>query len=250
MMLQCQPLIGEEEKEALNHYMDSGGFLTEYRQTEAFEKELAEFLNVPYVSCVTSGTVALYVALLAVGIGHGDEVLVPNYTMIASANAVRMTGASVKLIEVNPRTLCMDLDKLQISRKTRAIMFVDINGRGNEIDTLSNICEKNNLSLIEDACQAFGSQYKGKPLGSFGRFGCFSLSFHKIITTGEGGLVVSHTKKDYELIEKLKNYGRLEGGADYHESLGYNFLYTDLQAVVGRVQLKSIASRMKKKRDM
>ena len=202
MIPQCEPLIGKAEQKAVNDYMKSGGFLTEHKQTEKFEKQLAKFLGVRYVSLVTSGTAALTLALMACGVeGH---VLVPDTTMIATANAVRLAGLEPILVDVNADgCMRMDMAYKKVGLCTNIMLYVDFNGHG-EISDVKRFCKKHKLILIEDACQSFGSKYNGKYLGTFGRFGCFSLSFHKIITTGQGGFVVSHNRKDYETIERLK----------------------------------------------
>ena len=250
MIPQSEPLIGQAEKQALAEYMESGGYLTEYKKTEEFEKMLAEFLGVKYVSLVPNGTIALYLALLASGVGEGDEVIVPDLTMIATANAVTMTGAVPELTDIEPEKWCMDMSKVSFGGRTKALIYVDFNGRSGDMEAVQRFCDKKGLVLIEDACQALGSQHNGKYLGTFGRFGCFSLGFHKIITTGQGGFVVTHSDKDHEIIERLKDFGRLKGGNDIHTHMGFNFKFTDLQAVVGIEQLKTIEKRIAKKKQI
>jgi len=177
-----------------------------------------------------------------------DEVIVPDYTFIASANAVKMTGAKVRLVDIEEENFCLDLEKVVATSRTKAMVYVDLNGRSGNMKRVRDFCKNYDIVLIEDACQALGSKYQGKYLGTFGDFGCFSLNFWKIITTGEGGFVVTHNQEDYEKIERLKNFGRLTGGADVYEEMGFNFKFTDLQAVVGIEQLKTIKKRMIKKR--
>lgn len=244
-----EPLIGEAEVRALTAYMRSGGFLTEHTRTKEFEEQLAKFLKVPYVSCVPNGTAALYLSLLAAGVGPGDEVLVPDLTMIATPNAVKMVGATPIFVDIDDEH-CLDLSEAEVSVKTKAMIYVDLNGRSGNMNKVRKFCRTYNLALIEDACQALGSEWEGQYLGTFGRFGCFSLGFHKIITTGQGGFIVTHTKEDYEAIERLKDFGRVQGGNDIHDYVGYNFKFTDLQAVIGIEQLKTIKQRMAKKRKL
>lgn len=251
MILQCEPLIGEAEKKAVAKYMESGGFLTEYVQTEKFERDIAHFLGVPYVSLVPSGSVAIMLALLASGIKPGDEVLVPDYTMVATIGAVRMIGAIPVLVDIRPESLCMDVSKAKVTPNTKALIYVEINGRAGDLQSVINFCEKNNLFLIEDSCQAFGSKYDNDDyLGTYGRFGCFSLSFHKLITTGQGGIIVSHIRKDYETIERWKDHGSIGEWMDRHDYFGFNFCFTDLQSVVGIEQLKTVKERQEKKRQI
>lgn len=255
MIPQCEPLITDKERKALNAYMKIGGYLTEYKKTEEFEEMLADFLGIKYVSVVTSGTAALFLALKASGVGCGDKVLIPDYTMIATATAVSMCGAEPVLVDVSMPSFCMDIQRewkkppCMIS-DVKALVHVEIDGSDDNLEQSIAFCKKYKIPLIEDSCQAFGSKHDGKYLGTLGRFGCFSMSFHKIITTGEGGIVVSQTKKDYEKIERLKNHGRLSGGTDIHDHIGYNFLFTDLQATVGIEQLKTINKRIEKKKEL
>ena len=249
MINHVEPYYGKAEQQAMDKYLKSGGFMTEHTVTEEFEKRLATFLGVPYVSCVPNGTSALYLSLLASGVGEGDIVFVPDLTMIADANAVFMVGATPMLVDID-FDLCLDIEKVPNLGHVKAMIYVDFNGRSGDIRKVKSYCRKNNIILIEDACQALGSKHKDKYLGTFGRFGCFSLGFHKIITTGQGGFIVTHTKADYEAIERLKDFGRIKGGNDIHDHLGFNFKFTDLQAVIGIEQLKTIEWRMKKKRQI
>lgn len=256
MINHVEPYYGKAEQRAMAKYLKSGGFMTEHDKTEEFEKMLAKFLGVPYVSCVPNGTSALYLSLLASGVGQGDKVIVPDLTMIASANAVRMTGAEPVLVDIDPFNFCMDFESIVTIKShepvttIKAMIYVDLNGRSGNMKRLEKYCKEHDIVLIEDACQALGSKFQGKYLGTFGRFGCFSLGFHKIITTGQGGFIVSHTEKDYEEIEKLKDFGRVHGGHDRHDFMGFNFKFTDLQAVIGIEQLKTMEWRMKKKRQL
>lgn len=252
MINHIEPYYGIKEQKAMNKYLKSGGFMTEHGVTEEFEKMLAKFLGVPYVSCVPNGTSAIYLSLLASGIGKGDRVLVPDLTMIATANAVRMTGAEPILVDIDAFNFCLDLGMamVQPDDAVKAMIYVDLNGRSGDMKAVKRFCKLYHLTLIEDACQSLGSKHKGQYLGTFGRFGCFSLGFHKIITTGQGGFIVTHNKKDYESIERLKDFGRVKGGSDIHDYLGFNFKFTDLQAVIGIEQLKTIEWRMEKKRQL
>lgn len=239
------PRYGRNEMRAIQKYLRSGGFLTEYKYTEKFEQKLAHFLKVPYVSLVPNGTLALILALAC--LPKKSKVAVPNLTMIATYNAVVSTGNIPVLVDVDIYG-CLDLEKIKES--VDAIIYVSLNGRSADMEMVQEYCKDRNIVLIEDACQALGSKSNDQYLGTFGRFGCFSLGFHKIITTGQGGFIVSHTKKDYEAIERLKDFGRLKGGNDVHDYFGLNFKFTDLQAVFGLEQLKTIEWRIQKKRQL
>lgn len=244
-----KPYITRHERKAVNRYLKSGRYLTESIYTEQLENELAAFLGVPYVSMVPNGTSALYLSLLSSGIGKGDVVAVPDYTMIATINAVKMVGAEPLLIDIDEDNHGMDISK--VPNSVDALIYVEINGRPGQIELAETFCKKHKIVLIEDSCQAFGSYTKyGHKLGTFGRFAAFSLGFHKIITTGQGGFVVSNNQKDYETVERLKDFGRLQGGSDVHDHLGFNFKYTDLQAVFGLEQLKTIEWRIEKKKQL
>ncbi len=249
---QVEPWIGEEEKKAMKEYLDSGAWLTEFKKTREFEQMIADYVGSKYASVVNNGTVSLFTAVMALDIKNGDEVIVPDYTMIASANAVFLAGAKPILVDINPKNLCLDLEKTEkaITPKTKAIMLVTINGRYPEMEKFVELAKKHNLFLIEDAAQSLGSEYKGKKLGTFGIVGSFSFSPHKIITTGQGGALVTDDEELYKKILKMKDFGRPQGGVDYHEIMGCNFKFTDLQAVIGIEQIKKIDWRVKRKKEI
>jgi perosamine synthetase len=211
---------------------------------------IADFLGVEYAVVVTSGTVALYLSLLALGIGSGDSVIVPDYTMIATPNSVKWAGADVILCDIERDTLCLDLSRVKLKRNTKALIYVAINGRSGNMDKVVKFCKENNLYLIEDSCQAFGSKWNGKFLGTFGDVGVFSFTPHKIITTGQGGAIVTNSEEIYNKVKKLKDFYRVKPGVDIHTGIGFNFKFTDLQAVIGMEQLKTIDYRIKRKKEI
>lgn len=249
---QMEPWIGEEEKRAMAEYLNSGGWLTEYKKTLEFEKMIADYVGAKYASVVNNGTVSLVIALLALGIKRGDEMIVPDFTMIASANAIVLVGATPVFVDINPKDLSLDLEKTEkaITPKTKAIMLVSIGGRCPEIEKFVELSKKYNLFLVEDAAQSLGSRYKGKHLGTFGTIGSFSFSSPKVITTGQGGCLVTDNEELYQKILRIKDFGRPKSGVDYHEVLGYNFKFTDLQAVIGIEQMKKLDWRVKRKKEM
>lgn len=249
---QMEPWIDKEEKNAVVMYLDSGGWLTEFKKTYEFEQMIADFVGSKYACVVTNGTVTLYIALAALGIGLGDEVLVPDFTMIASANSVILAGAKPILIDINPNNLCVDLSLAQkaINKRTKALMYVSLDGRCGDMDEIVEFCKKHKLYLIEDAAQSLGSLWRGKHLGTFGEIGSFSFSQHKVITTGQGGALVTDSSKLIDKIRKIKDFGRSKPGVDEHITLGYNFKFTDLQAVIGIEQMKKLDYRVKRKKDM
>lgn len=249
---QSEPLIEKEEKRAVMEYLNSGGWLTEYRRTQEFERMIANQVGSKYASAVTNGTLSLAVALLVIGLERDAEVIVPDYTMISSANSIILAGAKPVLVDISRDDLCLDLDKTEaaITSKTKAIMYVSINGRCSKMEDLLTLVRRHNLLLIEDASQSFGSKYKGKSLGTFGVLGCFSFSPPKIVTTGQGGAVVTDDEELYHKILLMKDYGRPKSGVDYYETVGYNFKFTDLQAVIGIEQMKKIGWRIHRKKEM
>ncbi len=249
---QMEPWIGEEEKRAVTEYLDSGGWLTEFKKTREFEHAIADYVGSKYTSVVSNGTISLIIALMALGIGNDDEVIVPDYTMIASANAVVLTGAKPVLVDIDPTNLCLDLDLAEkaITPKTKAIMLVSINGRCPEMNKVVALARNYSLYLIEDAAQSLGSRDKGKHLGTFGEIGSFSFSFPKIITTGQGGALVTDNEEIFKKISLAKDFGRPQSGVDYHEVMGFNAKFTDLQAVIGVEQMKKLPWRVNKKKEM
>ncbi len=249
---QMEPWIGEEEKRAMAEYLDSGGWLTEFKQTHRFEEMIADYVGTKYASVINNGTITLIIALMALEINRGDEVIVPDYTMIASANAIVLVGAKPVFIDIDPSNLCLNLDKTEeaITPRTRAIMFVSINGRCPDMNTVVAFARKHNLFLIEDTAQSLGSRYLGKHLGAFGDVGSFSFSSPKIITTGQGGALVTDNEELFSRIIKIKDFGRPQSGRHYHEIMGLNAKFTDLQAVIGIEQMKKLDWRVRRKKEM
>ena len=249
---QMEPWIGEEEKQAMMEYLDSGGWLTEFKKTKEFEQMVADYVGSKYACAVNNGTISLVIALMALGIGKEDEVIVPDYTMIASANAIVLVGAKPVLVDIDPRNICLDLEKAEeaITPKTKAIMFVSLNGRCPDMDNVLALARKYNLFLIEDAAQSLGSKHEGKHLGTFGEIGSFSFSYPKVITTGQGGALVTDSEELYDKISKIKDFGRPKSGVDYHEIMGFNSKFTDLQAVIGIEQMKKLPWRVERKKEI
>jgi len=249
---QMQPWIGPEEKEALVNYLDSGGWLTEFQRTREFEQAIAKYVGSRYASVVSNGTVSLFIALVALRVGPGDEVIVPDYSMIASANAVLLAGATPVFVDIEQATLCLNLDLAEkaITRRTKAIMVVSVNGRGPDMDRVVSLVHEHGLFLLEDAAQSLGSRWHGKHLGIFGQIGSFSFSPPKVITTGQGGALVTDDDDLIASIRKIKDFGRLKAGVDEHIALGWNFKFTDLQAVIGLAQMTKLGWRVQRKKEM
>jgi perosamine synthetase len=249
---QIEPSIGEEEIREVEAYLRSGGWLTEFKRTEEFENLICKATGAGYASVVNNGTISLSIALVALGLKAGDEVIVPNLTMIASPNACTLLGIKPILVDISEEDLCLDFDEMKkkITPKTKAVMFVSLNGRGKNINKFQDFCKSSNLFLLEDAAQSMGSKVDGIALGTFGDIGSFSFSPHKIITTGQGGALVTNNKNLYENVERTKDFGRLSGGADIHDYFGINSKFTDFQAVIGIEQIKKLEERIKKKKEI
>lgn len=247
-----QPWLGKEERQAVNEYLESGGWLTDFQQTREFERAIADYVGRQHASVVSSGTAGLFVALKALGIGIGDEVIVPDYSMIASANAVVLTGGTPRLVDIDRETLCLDLDRAEevVTQRTKAIMVVSINGRAPDMNRARELARTKSIPLIEDACQSLGSRWHGRHLGTFGEIGCFSFSAPKVITTGQGGALVTDRDELIESIRRLRDFGRGKEGVDEYETLGYNFKFTDLQAVIGLAQMAKLPWRVERKKEM
>lgn len=245
------PQIGKKEKNLVTKVLESR-YLNDGKYARIFEERVCKLLDCKYALAVTNGTSAMYLSLMALGIGQGDEVIVPDLTFIATANAVKMCGAEVVLVDVDPNKLTIDPEAFRkaITKKTKGVIPVHVSGRAANIEEILKIANKNGIQVIEDAAEAFVSRHKRKYLGTFGRTGCFSFSSAKIITTGQGGLIVTDDKNLYIKLKMLKDQGRAvqgSGGDDVHTIVGYNFKWTDIQAAVALGQLDNIEQRIAKK---
>ncbi len=246
-----EPWFDEKEADALLAYMKSGGWVTEFEKTREFERAIAGYTGAKYCSVVNNGTVSLVLALIACGVGPGDEVVVPDYTMVASANAVKLAGAEVVFADVEPETFCLDFGclKLATTKHTKAVVLVSINGRyPKTLEQTLAFCREQGIEVIEDAAQSLGSFHNGKHAGTLGDVGCFSFSSPKIISTGQGGAVVTNNESVYQRILKLRDFGREKPGADHYLTMGWNFKFTDIQAVIGIEQMKKLPWRVEKKK--
>lgn len=250
---QMRPLFGVEERDEVMAYFEEDGFITEFRKTEEFEREIAAFTGAKHAVVVNNGTVSLTLAALALGIGPGDEVIVPNYTMIATPNSVKLIGANPVFADIEPETLVLDIEEVRrkLTPRTKAIMLVSANGRSPRcgIHAFEELSAATGIPLIEDAAQSLGSWYAdGRHIGRAGIIGSFSFSAPKIISTGQGGALITD---DYALagrLRRLKDFGRAAGGTDIHDSIGYNFKFTELQACVGIAQMRKLPERLTRKK--
>jgi perosamine synthetase len=248
------PRICGGERELIDEVLKSN-YINDGQVTRSFEQTIAHLLGVKHAVAVPSGTAAITAALRAVGVRAGDEVLVPDITFIATANAVSILGARPVLVDVDERTLNLDPEAMRraITLRTRAIVPVHVSGRGAAMEDILSIAGAKGIPVVEDAAEGFRSRYKGCYLGTFGIAGCFSFSPNKTITTGQGGVVVTNDDDLYQTLRELKDQGRPEpgtGGDDIHNSAGFNFKFTNLQAAVGLGQLQCLEERMERMRSI
>jgi perosamine synthetase len=251
-IMQHRPTFEKEEADEVYKYMSQDNFITEHTKTTELEKIICEHLNVKHCIMTTSGTTAIMLSLMALNLQENDEVIVPNYTMIATINSVKMLKLKPIIIDVDVETCTLNLDEIKkyVNENTKCILHVSLNNRYKDIHEIVNYCKENNLYLIEDAAQSLGCKINGKSLGTFGDMGCFSLSTPKIISTGQGGFVVSNNDDFANKIRMMKNFGRRESGIDDFVVFGINLKFTDLQAVIGIEQMKKLDGRVIRLREI
>jgi len=257
---QMSPWFDRSEADAMHMYMDSGAYLTEFKATQKFEQMLSEYTGAKHCIAVNNGTISLSMALAAVGVKPGDRVLVPDWTMVASANSAQLIGAYPVFVDVDPVTCCISIPKIREileggSVKPAAVMHVSMNARSNDVEMLVKLCEAHGVPLIEDSAQALGSFHiasNGQPqhLGTFGSIGSFSFSSPKIISTGQGGALVTNDDHLAAVLRKMKDFGRSTGGNDTHDAVGWNFKFTDMQAIVGIEQMKKLPWRVTRMKEI
>ncbi len=238
--------IGEREIQKVIKVLKSG-HLAQGKTVAEFESKFAEYIGASNAIAVSSGTAALDVALKAVGIRAGDEVITTPFTFIATVNAILYQGAKPVFADIDIRTYNIDVDSIleRISPKTKAILGVHLFGHPFDLKPIMEICEDHNLILIEDACQAHGAEYEGKKVGSFG-IGCFSFYATKNMTTGEGGMITTNDKNISIKCRLIRNHGDV--GKYNHVILGYNYRMTEIQAAIGLVQLEKLDTLNEKRR--
>lgn len=237
-----EPLLNGNEKRYLIECIESGWISSDGPFVKRFEEMFAEYLGVKHAIAVCNGTAALEVAIAAIDIQPGDEIIIPTFTIISCALAVVRRGGIPVLVDVEPDTWCMDVNQIKdkITPKTKAIMPVHMYGHPVDMDPLMKLAERNGLYIVEDAAQVHGAEYKGKKCGSIGHINCFSFYANKIITTGEGGMVVTNDDKLAERARLHRNLCFIEKRRFYHEELGGNYRMTNLQAAVGVAQMERI----------
>jgi dTDP-4-amino-4,6-dideoxygalactose transaminase len=246
----AKPLIGEEEKTAVMQVLNSG-MLACGPKTQEFEKKFAEYVGSKYAIATTSGTTALHLGLLSMGFSRGDEVILPAFSFIATANVVLFCNAKPVFCDVDSKTFNIKPEEIEklITKKTKAIMPVHLYGQAVDIQPIKEIAEKHNLFVIGDACQAHGATYKGKMIGSFFDVECFSFYPTKNMTAGEGGIVTTNNEELSEFMFSIRNHGREKTKWGYeHSRLGYNYRMTDICAAIGLEQLKKLPDSLIKRK--
>ena len=250
MILVSAPSITSLEVDAVSDAVRSGWVSSKGEYIERFEKAFAELCGAPYATSAANGTVALHLALMALGIGEGDEVILPTFTFVGTASPVVYVRARPVFVDADPRHWCMDPDQIErnITERTKAIIVVHLYGHPADMDAIREIAARHRIAVIEDAAEAHGARYKGLPVGGLSDISIFSFYGNKIITTGEGGALVSHNSQLIERASFLKNHGMDPHRKYWHPELGYNYRMTNMQAALGVAQLSRISELLEKKR--
>ncbi len=246
----ANPVFNGNEKKYLNECIDTGWVSANGRFIKEFEDKFAEFCGSKYAISCSNGTVSLHLILLGLGIGPGDEVIMPTLTYIATANCVRYCGATPVFVDSDLHTFNIDPNKIEekITNKTKAIMPVHLYGLSADMDPIMKIAEKYNLHVIEDAAEAHGAEYKGKKVGSIGKAASFSFFGNKVITSGEGGMVTTDDDELYKRMKLLKGQAVSSEKRYWHVDVGYNYRMTNMQAAVGLGQLENIGWHMEQRK--
>jgi len=244
------PAVGELEKEYLAKALDSGFVSTLGPFVTLFEEKFAQYVGVKYAIAVQSGTAAIHVALYELGIGRGDEVIVPSLTFVATVNPILYVGAKPVIVDVDRNTwnILPEAVENAITENTKAIIPVHIYGNPCDMNSLKRIWGKYKVYLIEDAAESLGATYDGNQTGSFGDLGCFSFNGNKVLTTGGGGMIVTNNKKRAEHIKYIVNQARDDPGTFYHSEMGFNYRMTNIEAALGLAQMSKLDGFLNKKR--
>lgn len=247
-----EPLLDGHELQYVSDCVTSGWISSAGKYISDFERKWADYCGRKHGISVCNGTIALELAVEILDFPQGAEIILPDFTIISCAQAITKAGCVPVVVDCDPDTWCMDVSRIEaaITPKTRAIMPVHIYGHAVDMDPLMNLAKKYNLKVIEDAAEVHGAEYKGKKCGGFGDISCFSFFANKIITTGEGGMILTDSD---ELAEKLQSYRNLcfqSKQRFLHEEIGHNFRFTNIQAALGLAQLERIEKFVERKREM
>jgi perosamine synthetase len=236
------PWLDEREEQLVLEVLRSGR-LSLGPTIDRFEEAFAEAVGAPYAAAVSNGTAGLHLLSIAAGVGPGDEVITSPYSFVASANCAIYEGATPVFADIDRRTLNLDPAAVEaaITERTRAVVAVDIYGYPCELDELRGLCERKGIALIDDACEALGARYRGEPVGSRGVSAVFAFYPNKQLTTGEGGMITTHSEDEWRLVRSLRNQGRADsGGWLEHARLGFNYRIDDVRAAIGLGQLEKL----------
>jgi perosamine synthetase len=246
----CEPLLAGREWEYVRECLETNWISSIGKYVSEFEQKFAEYCGCRHGVSTTSGTTALHLTLAALGIGKGDEVIVPSFTMIAPVFAVVYTGAKPVLVDSEPDTWTMDVTKVEgkITPRTRAIIPVHIYGHPCDMGPILGLAEKYGLWIVEDAAEAHGAEYEGKKAGGIGHVGCFSFYANKIITTGEGGMLVTNDERIADNARRLKDQAYSREKRFLHTDIGFNYRMTNIQAAIGLAQFERIDELVEKRR--
>ena len=238
----ANPDLSGNEYRYLMHAFLSSWISSSGIYKDIFEKEFSKFCSTKYGITTSNGTVALHLALLALGIGKGDEVIVPDLTFAATINAVLYTGATPVIVDIEKDSWCIDPARIKeaITHRTKAIIPVHLYGQPADMDAIVSLARKNKLFIIEDCAEAHGATFDNRKVGSFGDIGCFSFFANKVITTGEGGMCVTNSPRLSKKMKILRDHGMSLNKKYWHEIVGYNYRLTNLQAAIGVAQLERI----------
>lgn len=245
-----EPSITQKEIDYVTDAVKSGWVSSLGKYIAKFEKKFAKYIGVKYALTTANGTAALHLALLSLEINKRDEIIIPDFTFIATANAVTYTGAKPIMVDIEEDTWCINPENIKkaITPETKAIIPVHIYGHPCDMNSIMKIAKKYNLFVVEDAAEAHGAEYKNRKVGSIGDIGCFSFYGNKVITTGEGGMITTNHKKIYEKAKFLRDHVMSKNKRYWHTKIGYNYRITNLQAALGLAQLERINELIKKKR--
>lgn len=245
-----QPSIGDRELAYVTDAVKSGWVSSIGKYIEQFETRFAQFCGSRYALAVSNGTTALHLALVSAGIGAGDEVIIPDLTFIATANAAAYTGAKVVPVDIDALTLCIDPSAIEraITPRTRAIIPVHLYGHPAPMDEIMAIAEKGRITVLEDAAEAHGAEFNGRRVGSIGDCGIFSFYGNKVITSGEGGMLTTEDRDIYLKAKLLRDHAMSAERRYWHTEIGYNYRMTNLQAALGVAQMERIEEFLEKRR--
>jgi perosamine synthetase len=247
-----EPSLGEEEVENVLRAVKSGWISSKGKYIPEFEDAFSQYCGVPQGIACSNGTTALHLALTALGIKKGDEVIVPTLTFVSTANVVLFTGAKPVFVDADPTYWCIDPQKIEdaISKRTKAIIPVHLYGNPCDMRAIMKIAHDHGLYVVEDAAESHGALCHDKMTGSFGDIGCYSFYGNKIITTGEGGMCVTNNEQLADAMRRLRDHGMDPNKKYWHDRLGFNYRMTNLQAAIGVAQVKKLKGLIEKKRQI